>query len=294
MSPAAAQTARQETPRESILVLGKISQDPRKHFRYLEPMVDYAASQLADVGIREGRVLMAKDWQQMVGYLKDGSVDWVTETMFVAAILQEHAGGKLLARKAKKGAVEYHSIFIARRESEIQSLEDLAGKTVAFEDPGSTTAFFLPAVALLERGLKLRQLTDPTVAPAPDEVGFVFAGAEINISAWVHRGIVDAGAYSNLDWEKPDHNPLPQRAGLQIFHRTDPVPRAFELVRGDLAPPVRERLRQLLLEAHDDPSAQHALREYQETTRFDPIDDPTRAHLSKTRVLLDRVQSALE
>jgi len=33
------------------LVIGKVSHDPKKHFRYLKPMVDYAVKQMGDLGM---------------------------------------------------------------------------------------------------------------------------------------------------------------------------------------------------------------------------------------------------
>jgi len=43
------------------LVIGKVSLNPKKHYRYLRPMVEYAASHMEDLGIRGTKVLMARD-----------------------------------------------------------------------------------------------------------------------------------------------------------------------------------------------------------------------------------------
>ncbi|MDQ3056423.1 MAG: metal-binding protein, partial [Pseudomonadota bacterium] len=58
-----------------VLVLGRISDDPKAHYEQLKPLLDYVVPRLAAVGIREGRVLMAKDVQQMASYLRRGRVD---------------------------------------------------------------------------------------------------------------------------------------------------------------------------------------------------------------------------
>ena len=72
-----------------ILVLGRISDDPKTHYEQLKPLLDYVVPRMADVGIREGRVLMARDAQQMASYLRRGQVDWVTETAATAMLLQQ-------------------------------------------------------------------------------------------------------------------------------------------------------------------------------------------------------------
>jgi phosphonate transport system substrate-binding protein len=63
-----------------VLVLGRISDDPKAHYEQLKALLDYVVPRMKDVGIREGRILMAKDAQQMGSYLRRGRVDWVTET----------------------------------------------------------------------------------------------------------------------------------------------------------------------------------------------------------------------
>src|SRR5690606_825659 len=50
---------------DGVLVLGRISDDPKAHYEQLKPLLDYVVPRMADVGIREGRVLMARDAQQM-------------------------------------------------------------------------------------------------------------------------------------------------------------------------------------------------------------------------------------
>ncbi len=64
---------------DPVLVLGRISDDPQAHYEQLQPLLDYVVARMHDVGIQEGRVLMARDPQQMASYLRRGRVDWVTE-----------------------------------------------------------------------------------------------------------------------------------------------------------------------------------------------------------------------
>ena len=80
-----------------ILVLGRISDDPKTHYEQLKPLLDYVAPRMAAVGIREGRVLMARDAQQITSYLRRGQVDWVTETAGTAMLMQLRGVGRQLA-----------------------------------------------------------------------------------------------------------------------------------------------------------------------------------------------------
>ena len=186
---------------------------------------------------------------------------------------------------------EYHTIFIARKDSGINSLVDLKGKTVAFEDPGSTTAFFLPIAELLDAGLAPIPLDTPREAPQADKVGFIFARQEITQSNWVHKGLVDAAAFSNLDWAKNDHNPPEIRADLKIIHRTASYPRAFEVVKRDLAPARKARLKAILLDAQNTAEGRALLHAYQKTTKFDELDTKMIQRLEQARAMLKPVQT---
>src|SRR3546814_425665 len=134
-------------------VLGRISDNPKAHYEQLNPLLDYVVPRMRDVGITEGRILMARDAQQMASYLRRGRVDWVTETAGTAMQLQQQAGAVPMLITERNGVNRYHSVFFARRDSNIGSLEDLPGHSIAFQNSASTSAYFVPATELLERGL---------------------------------------------------------------------------------------------------------------------------------------------
>jgi phosphonate transport system substrate-binding protein len=275
------------------LVIGKVTDNPKKLYRYLKPIADYVAAHMEDLGIREAKVLMAKNNQQMVSYFKQGKIDWLTETTFSAVYFHEKAGAEFLLKKWKKGVNEYHTIFFTRKDSPINSLTDLKGKTIAFEDIGSTTAYYLPASLLIAKGLELVQLSTIREKPPADMVGYVFSHQEINISTWVYRGLVEAGAFNNLDWNKDDHVRKVYRKEMKIIHESRPFPRAIELVSKDLDPRIKARLKAVLLNAHNDHKASAALKVYQRTKKFEEIDADCRASLEEASRILKIVGSEL-
>ncbi|NLA67457.1 MAG: phosphate/phosphite/phosphonate ABC transporter substrate-binding protein [Gammaproteobacteria bacterium] len=277
-----------------VLVLGRISDDPAAHYDQLKPLLDYVVPRMADVGIREGRVLMARDAKQMESYLRRGRVDWVTETSANAMALEARAGARALLLTERSGVGSYHTVFIARRDSGIDSLDDLRGRSLAFQNLSSTSAYFVPAMELIARGLPMEVLLSPFDRPAEGSVGYLFARSELNISTWVHKGLVDAGAFSNLDWESMQRMPESYRRDLVAFHATGDYPRALEMVRGDLPPAVAARLREVLAGAANDPAASEALQRFFGTTRFLPVDPVTRQSLDMLRSGVARVAAVLE
>ncbi|MEP6634560.1 MAG: phosphate/phosphite/phosphonate ABC transporter substrate-binding protein, partial [Luteimonas sp.] len=255
-----------------VLVLGRISDDPSAHYEQLKPLLDYVVPRMAGVGIRECRILMARDTQQMASYLRRGRVDWVTETAGTAMLLEQRANAKPLLLTERGGTSAYRTLFFVRKDSGIESLDDLRGRSVAFQNTASTSAYFVPATELLERGLSLEILLSPKDHPGNSSVGYVFARSELNISTWVHKRLVDAGVMSNLDWDSPHRMPAPYRRDLKIIYQTPDYPRALEMVRGDLDARVQARLREVLIQASKDPDARDALLQFFKTTHFLPID----------------------
>lgn len=78
------------------------------------------------------------------------------------------------------GLATYQSQFLARADSNIKTLQDLAGKKVAFVDPASTSGYLLPSKTLRDRKIQ------------PKEI--VFAMKHDSVVTMIYQGRVDAGA----------------------------------------------------------------------------------------------------
>ena len=287
--PAPTQDAGQRT-----LVLGRLSDDPKAHYEQLKPLLDYVVPRMADVGIREGRILMAQDPQQMASYLRRGRVDWVTETSGTGMLLRQRAGAEPLLLTERDGVSSYRTVFIARRDSDIRGLDDLRGRSIAFQNPSSTSAYFVPAGTLHDAGLELTLLLSPKDRPGVDEVGYVFARSELNIATWVHKRLVDVGVMSNLDWNNPRRVPPSYRRDMVVIHETAEYPRAVEMVRGDMDDRIRDRLREVLAQAADDPDAREAMLRFFQTTRFLPLDGDSNGALGEVAEDVATVKARIE
>ncbi len=290
---AAAVPVAAQTP-SNVLVLGRISDDPKAHYEQLKPLLDYVVARMGDVGITEGHILMARDTQQMQSYLRRGRVDWVTETASSAMLLEARGAARTLLLTERDGVSRYHTVYFARRDSGIASLADLRGRSIAFQNRQSTSAYFVPAAELLDAGLTLEILLSPHDEPEPGSVGYLFARSELNTSSWVHKRLVDVGALSDIDWGNPRRVPDSFKRDVAVFARSPDMPRALELVRGSMRPEVAARLRDVLLQASGDPAATDALRRFFRTTAFLPVDDRLRGELDALRRGALRVATEVE
>lgn len=277
-----------------VLVLGRISDDPKSHYQQLQPLLDYVVPRMRDVGITEGRILMARDAQQMASYLRRGRVDWATETAGTAMALGQRSGARPLLLTERNGVRSYHSIFFVRKDSPIATLRDMRGHTLALQSVLSTSAYLVPAMELLEHGVRPEILLTPGDAPAHDSVGYVFARSELNISTYVHKGVVDSGVVSSLDWGNERSVPAAFKRDFRVIHRSGKVPRALEMVRGDLDPAVRQRLQEVLLQASHDPLAAPALKKFFGTSGFYRLDADSWRTLGRLKAGLARVRMEVE
>lgn len=278
----------------STLVLGRVSDDPKRDAEQLQPMLDYVVPRLRNVGIREGRILMARDAGQMHSYLRRQRVHWISDSAVMALEYQRRTGASLLLATERGGELTYASVFFTWRGSGIRALDDLRGRSIGFQNAYSTSSYVLPSAELLRAGLDMDLLLSPLDRPVPDRVGYLFARSEGNVLAWVQKHLMDAGAFSDLDWQRAI-SLRPELAGeLEIFHTTKAVPRGIEVTAPTLDAAVRERLREVLLAAGEDPLAREALQKFFGTDRFVPLDADTRVGLEHLRADLALVREHLE
>lgn len=80
----------------------------------------------------------------------------------------------------RHGESTYQSMFVARKDGKIKSVDDLNQKKIAFVDPASTSGYLLP----------LKQLKDKNIKPKET----VFAQKHDNVISMVYQRQVDAGA----------------------------------------------------------------------------------------------------
>ncbi|UUM33034.1 phosphate/phosphite/phosphonate ABC transporter substrate-binding protein [Vibrio japonicus] len=261
--------------RENTLIIGVISHNPRKAFKRTQPFADYLAANLQQHKITSARVVVAKSIPQMKHWLNNGQVDLVSDTVFAASELTRDSGVHILARRWKSGVSEYSSVFFTKKNNQINSFDDLVGKTIVFEDRGSTSAFLIPVSILIEQGYKLYELTSPREQPPEGAIGYFFSdefsksGGESNMMSWVHRNIVASAAFSDSDWNKEIPEQIKNQ--LQIIYTSPPIPRSLMLARPDMPEKLQDDITQLLLTAHENEQGKHALTTYRKTKKFDAI-----------------------
>lgn len=281
----------------NIITVGVISTNPKKQYKLIKPLANYLATNLHSFGIDKSEVVIARDTEQMMNLLEQGKVDILSETVFTASKLVNEANAEFLLLRWKKGVEKYRTVFFVRKDSGIKSLDDLQGKTIAFEDRSSTSAFYIPASILLQQGFDLQELKSPREKPESERVGYLFSDEmtashnEVNISSWVCNGVIMAGAFSDLNWNDEEDLPTQMRNELNIIYQSNPFPRSLVLIRSEIDSGLRKEIQRLLLDANNSEAGRNALRRYQKTAKFSHLNSDALdgiAHAEQLREVVER------
>jgi phosphonate transport system substrate-binding protein len=214
----------------------------------------------------EGKVAAAPTVWQLAKLLEEDRVDFYMDSPYPTYLINRQGAAIPLLRRWKGGAAEYRGLVFARKDTDSLRLEDLRGKVIAFEDPGSTSGYFLPKIFLVAKGFKLAEKTSLDAAVAPAEVGYIFTYSAGKIAEMVLSRKVAAGAFSNDDYERLDAK---KKAETVILGETENFPRHFVSIRKSLDPAAGNRLQETLLLMDQDPEGRKILQKLDNTIKFD-------------------------
>lgn len=267
-SNAAGQT--QDRAEAKAISLGIVSEINRKeieeHFR---DFVRYVARKLSSASDTEGKVVVAPTLSQLAKLLEQKKVDFYMESPYPTYVINNvHGSAKLLLRRWKGGMAEYRSLIFTKRNSEIKRLEDLRGKVIVFEDPESSSGYFLPKLFLSRRGFKLAEKSQLEPNVSPSEVGYIFAYSQEKLVHLVLTKQAAAGAFSNDDYGVLDDK---RKSEITVLAQTERLPRHLLSIRKDLAPALADRLQEILLSMHQDDEGRRILQKADNTTKFDEL-----------------------
>ncbi len=250
------------------LIIGYISDTPGETIKIINPFAEYLANQLGDVGIDSCKVLVVDTIPKMANKMRNQEIDMYIDSPFPVTAVSRLAESTIVLRRWKKGMAEYSSKIVVAMDSPLQSIRDLQGKMIAFEDPASTSGYYLPKAALLAQGLKPKEQIDKTAKVHGDEVGYTFSLSKNNTLLWAARGLVAAGAVGTHELEEFEaKNPHI----LRVIHETQSVPRNVVSFRKGLEENLGKRIREVLLAMETSEKGQSVLKNYEKTVRFDEI-----------------------
>jgi len=157
----------------------------------------------------------------------------------------------------------YRSYIATRADTEIESLDDIAGKTVAMVDPLSTSGGMFPRYILSQAGLDVGNLD---TEPADFDIEWAF-GHDASLRA-LQEGHVDAAAYG--DFQHPDNSDT-----IVKLAESDPIPFDPIVARPDTPEDVRTAITERLLEIPSERLEDHRIDKFGrvDDSTYDPVRD---------------------
>ncbi|MGE2836084.1 phosphate/phosphite/phosphonate ABC transporter substrate-binding protein [Mycobacterium sp. SMC-4] len=177
----------------------------------------------------------ATSYAAVIEALRAGQVDIAALGPFSYAVAADSGVGISLVGVPADSVDEspsYQSYAITKPDSGITSLSDMAGKTVCFVDPTSTSGYLFPSAGLLEAGI------NPETGVTP-----VFAGGHDASALSVLNGTCDAGfAYDTMvDNKLPESGQL-QPGALNVIWKSEDIPKSPTVVSTKLPREMQDRI----------------------------------------------------
>ncbi len=187
----------------------------------------------------------ASDYAATLTALGSGTGDIAETGPFAAALGVESDNAEVLLQRYGYGGWTYSSVVVTRPETDIETLSDLEGKTIAFADALSASGSLYPLGMIAEAGLSI-----------PDEPGSP-SGADFDPSWSDHFAAIEAvtagtadaagvGLFAAVNDEREIQE------GLAEVAREDGIPRAPIVVSPELTDEETTTIEEAFTEASDE------------------------------------------
>jgi phosphonate transport system substrate-binding protein len=171
-------------------------------------------------------------------------------------------GLELLAAPQAYGKTVYYSYIIVAKDSPLRSFAELRGKRFAFTDPLSNTGKLVPTYMLA----RMRE------TPESYFKEFIYTKAHDRSIKAVAQGVVDGAAVDSLIWEFLNAANQEYVVNTRVIEKSPPYAIPPITVPRDLDPGLKAKLKQAVLNAHDDPRGREILKKMK-IDKFVVIDD---------------------
>ena len=247
----------QGTAKPGVLTVGFIpAEDSRAMVRQSQAILDIVAQQ---TGMKVD-TFVGSDYNATIEALRAGHVDVALLGPFSYVLATTVAKVEAFAVTviARTMQPSYKSIIIAGKDSNINSLADLKGKTFAFVDPGSTSGYMVPAAAFIKAG----------ITPEKDFRQVMYSGGHDSTIVSVGSGKVDAGSVADRIYERGCAKGLADCNKLKVVWTSPAIPNDPLLYRSALSDDMKKKIRDAFFSVKN-----LAFGEMGTVARFDPASD---------------------
>ena len=177
-------------------------------------------------------LVVTTDYSSMIEAMRFGRL----ELAYFGPLSYTLAAGKAdieaFASIKKRGALTYHSVIIAGVNTEINTLNDIKGKDVAFGDVASTSSHLIPRSELLDAGLEIKE-----------DYSAYYLGAHDAVAVAVQNGTAHAGGLSKPIFESLVSRNIISEEKVKVIAVSPPYPNYPWSMQSNLKPELREKIK---------------------------------------------------
>ena len=189
----------------------------------------------------EVELFVGDDYNAVIEAMRSKKIDIASFGPFSYIIAAERSNAVPFAVKARSTEEAfYNSWIIVPDESEVETLEELEGKSILFADPASTSGHLFP------RMLFVKELGIPN-----DEIenffgSVAFSGSHDNSALAIAAGDADAAGVCSSCIQRAIDGGLLKESDFRIIKESDPIPSSPLTYREDLPDSLVEEIKEFI------------------------------------------------
>lgn len=207
------------------------------------------------------KVSVSTDYNTIVEAMKSKQVDvgFLPPTAYVLA--KEQGAADVILQAQRYGVNDdgspteelvdsYKSIFIVKKDSDIDSVEDLKGKKIGYQNVTSSAGFVWPAATLMEAGIHPLEDVEAVTLKGHDQAIISLLNGDVDAAVTFQdaRNVVVDDYKTVFDDTK-------------VIEFTEPIPNDTVTVRPDISDEMKEKITQAFIEIGKDKEGQEIIRD---------------------------------
>ncbi len=208
------------------------------------------ANDLSEVLGCDVEEIQASDYNAIIEALRTGKADMAYMGPLAIALGVERAGIEPIAMKAEDGDPEkaiYHSVLVTNSaNSDINSIEDIKGKTIAFVDPDSTSGNLVPTAEIIKAFPDDNLNSDMLHTNGDFFEAVSFSGSHQAGLQAVIKGDVDVVPISDQILASEIANGNATEDDVKIIHESDAIPAEAMVIASSVDDNTKQVLKDFL------------------------------------------------
>jgi phosphonate transport system substrate-binding protein len=234
------------SPKPSKLVVGFI---PSENAEELTPKAQQLEKYLESKLNVDVEVVVPTSYEPLIEGMRFGHVQAAFMDTGAAWLAHERSGAEIVLAEVVKGRVYYQATAFVRADSDIQSMEDIKGKRVAFTSWTGSSGFIRPASMMQERGIMTVDGNDLVAVEQALQDTFTqhtFAGGYSAALKLLVEGKVDVAFGAD---DSPERFLTPdEQSQIRVLEKYGKVPSHVFIVSKDLHPVFKIKMTRALVQ----------------------------------------------